>query len=63
MELTTVNFVSDSVPFGYVMQRNSAAIDLPLTEVLDFANKLASIKACVTATTPIRHGPLAARYR
>jgi len=43
MKLTTVNFVSNSVPFGYVMQRNSAAIDLPLTEVLDFASKMTPI--------------------
>lgn len=43
MELTTVSFVHNAVPFGYVMQRNSTAIDLPLTEVLDFASKLTPI--------------------
>lgn len=40
MNLTCVSFVSDKVPFGYVAQRNTASVKLPLTDVLNFISSV-----------------------
>lgn len=38
INLTCISFVSDKVPFGYVVQRNTASVKLPLSEVFDFVS-------------------------
>ena len=43
IELTTVGFLSDEVPFGYVMQQNTASVNLPLSNVLEYASMLTPI--------------------
>jgi hypothetical protein len=42
-KLTCVNFISDKTPFGSVMQRNTSAIELPLSRVVELASMLTPI--------------------
>lgn len=43
MDLTCVSFVSNTVPFGYVMQKNTASIELPLSNLMEFIDMVSPL--------------------